>query len=118
MMYNKKQNFESQIEQLQVEVIEPESDSVQDEEVELDNYMEDGKSSICSSNESSSEDYHSSKDSQLSDDKSKKTVRYDSKTKIYHLIPRVFRDILDSEIDANSQVSNKTLKRYLNHKQK
>ena len=64
MMYNKKENLEKTIEQPQVEAVESENDSVQNEEVELDNYIEDEKSSISSSSESSSEDYQSSKDSQ------------------------------------------------------
>ena len=64
MMYNKKENLEKTIEQPQVEAVESENDSVQNEEVELDNYIEDEKSSITSSSESSSEDYQSSKDSQ------------------------------------------------------
>ena len=63
-MYNKKENLEKTIEQPQVEAVESENDSVQNEEVELDNYIEDEKSSISSSSESSSEDYQSSKDSQ------------------------------------------------------
>ena len=118
MMYNKKENLEKTFEQPQVEAVESENDSVQNEEVELDNHIEDEKSSISSSSESSNEDYQSSKDSQLSDDKSKKMVRYNSKTNTYYLIPHVFRDILDSDVDVNSQVSNKTLKRFLKHKQK
>ena len=68
---------------------------------------------MCSSSDesSSSEDSHSSHGSQLSGN-TNKTVRYDSKTKTFYLIPRVFQNSCDDD-DIDSQASHKTLKRYL-----
>ena len=39
MMYNSKENLENLIEQPLVKAVESESDSIQDEEVELDKYI-------------------------------------------------------------------------------
>ena len=80
--------------------------------------IEDDVSSISSDIESIYDNSSSSSEDSHCSGRTNKTVRYDPKTQMFYLIPRVVSHDLSqsSGDDCDSQVSNKTLKRYLKQK--